>query len=146
MGIINMYIQFDTNTLAPIFHLKPKPLSIDSFGGPGVFPQIIDFFKSKTTGEILIGLSLIPYLLINYIFSLYGILLLIRKKEYFVVLFILIILYFSALTGVVGLVRYKLPLMPIINILCAVGLINFYNKITGELSCIKKIKKRIWSR
>jgi 4-amino-4-deoxy-L-arabinose transferase-like glycosyltransferase len=136
-GIVNMYANLETHHLASIFHLKSKP-TVDLYGGPGIFTQIIDFFQSKSKAEILIAFGVVFYLLINYLFSLYGIIILIGEKEKFVFLFILIILYFSVITGVVGLARYKIPFMPFINILCAVGLFHFYVKIVDKLVKVKK--------
>jgi hypothetical protein len=47
----------------------------------------------------------------------------IRKRQYvFLAVLLLTILYFSALTGVVGLARYKLPVTPFYLILSAQGL------------------------
>lgn len=137
MGIVNMYAGLGTQHITSIFHLKSKPLNVGQFGGPGIFTRIIDFFRSKTVGEIFIAFGVGFYLLINYLFTFYAIFLLIRKNEKFLFLFILIILYFSALTGVVGLVRYRIPFMPFINILCAVGLFHFYDKIIAKISPVE---------
>jgi 4-amino-4-deoxy-L-arabinose transferase-like glycosyltransferase len=115
LGIVNMFVNLDTQRITSIFHLKSKPISFDIYGGPGILTIIIDFFQSKTKAEIFIAFGLGFYLLLNYLFSLYGIFLLIGKKEKFVFLFILIILYFSAITGVVGIARYKIPFMPFIR-------------------------------
>lgn len=138
MGIVNMYAGIGTQHLASIFHLKSKPLNVAQFGGPGIFARIIDFFRSKTIGEILIAFGVGLYLLVNYLFALYASFLLIRKNERYLFLFILIILYFSALTGVVGLVRYRIPFMPFINILCAVGLFHFYDIIIARFLPLKR--------
>ncbi len=136
MGIVNMYVGLGTQSITSIFHLKSKP-SNDYFGGPGIITNIIDFFQSKTKAQILLACGLGFYLLINYLFSVYGMFLLIVKKEKIVFLFILIILYFSVLTGVVGLDRYRIPFMPFINILCAVGISHFYIKIVNKLGKVK---------
>ncbi|MHB2149550.1 ArnT family glycosyltransferase [Calditrichota bacterium LG25] len=141
MGIINMYAGLSTKHIASIFHLKSKSLSVDQYSGPNIFKRIIDFFNSKTKGEIFIAFFLGFYLLINYFFAFYAMLLLIRKNRKFLFVIILIILYFSALTGVVGLTRYRLPIMPFINIFCAVGLFNFYEKIKYEFLSIKIYSK-----
>jgi len=142
MGIVNMYAGLDTEHIATIFHLKSKPLSIEQFGGPNIFVRIIDFFKSKTTGEIFIALGIGIYLLMNYLLAFYAIFHFIRKNYKYVFLFILIILYFSALTGVVGLARYRIPFMPFINILCAAGFFYFCDKMTDRYSSVK-IKKHL---
>ena len=136
MGIVNMYAGLATQHITTIFHLKSKPLNADQFGGPNIFVRIIDFFKSKTIGELFIAFGVGIYLLINYLFAFYAIFYLIRKNEKYVFLFILIILYFSALTGVVGLARYRIPFMPFINILCAVGLLYCYDKMIDRCSSV----------
>lgn len=132
MGIVNMYTGLATLQIAPFFHIKANPLNDKGYGGPGIFSRIMDFFQNKTRAEIFVAFPLAFYLFINYLFSFYGIFLLIRKKEKFVYLFILIVLYFSVIVGVMGMVRFKIPFMPYINILCAVGLIHFYTKITDK--------------
>ncbi len=137
MGIVNMYAGLATRHIASIFHLKSTALNVPQFEGPNIFKRIIDFFHSKTLGELFIAFGLSIYLLINYLFALYAILILIKKNEKFVFLFVLIILYFSAITGVVGLARLKIPIMPYINILCAVGLVHYYDKIIDKISSIK---------
>ena len=136
-GIVNMYAGLSTQGITAIFHLKSKPLSIEQFGGPNIFVRIIDFFKSKTKGEIFIAFGIGIYLLMNYLFAFYAIFHFIRKNYKYVFLFILIILYFSALTGVVGLARYRIPFMPFINILCAAGLFYFCDKMTDKYSSVK---------
>jgi len=59
----------------------------------------------------------------------YGAFLFDRNKVLILILFILIILYFAALTGVVGYDRYRIPFMPFINILCAMGLIKAFERL-----------------
>ena len=137
MGIVNMYAGLGMEKITSIFHLKSQSHSVDPFGGPGIFTRILIFFQGKTKAVIFIAFWLGFYLLINYIFSIYGIFLLIGEKEKFLFLFILIILYFSALTGVVGYDRYRIPFMPFINILCAVGLSHLYAKIVDKFGKVK---------
>jgi 4-amino-4-deoxy-L-arabinose transferase-like glycosyltransferase len=129
MGIVNMYAGLVTSHITSILHLKSNPLNVGLEAGPNIFNRIIDFFHSKTIAEIFIALGLGFYLLINYLFTFYAIFLLIRKKEKFVFLFIIIIFYFSIITGVIGNARLRIPFMPFINILCAVGLFHLYVKI-----------------
>jgi 4-amino-4-deoxy-L-arabinose transferase-like glycosyltransferase len=137
MGIVNMYAGLGTSQIASILHLKSIPSTSATYGGPGIFTSIINFFRSKTKAQILLAVGLGCFLLINYLFSLHGIFLLIRGKEKFVFLFFLIILYFSVLTGVVGIDRYRIPFMPFINILCAVGLTHLYYKLTNKLKNVR---------
>ena len=61
------------------------------------------------------------YLFGNYLLAFMTSLKLIKRKEMFVYLLLLIFLYFAVIIGVQGLARYRLPFMPFINILCAAG-------------------------
>jgi 4-amino-4-deoxy-L-arabinose transferase-like glycosyltransferase len=137
MGILNMYANLDTQSITTIFHRKYNPSNIVIYGEPNIFITIIDFFKSRSIIEIFIAFVIGTYLLINYLLTFTAIILLIRKNEKFVFLFILIILYFSALTGTVGIARYRIPFMPFINTLCAVGLLHFYDKMVDKFSSVK---------
>ena len=105
---------------------------------PGIFKRIIDFYNSKSRAEIIISVWIGFFLLVNYVFSLFGILIQVARKDKYTFLFILIILYFSILTGVVGVERYRMPFMPFINILCAFGFIHFYFKILTRLKTSQK--------
>lgn len=132
MGIINMYAGLGTEKLTSLFHLKSSSKDLDPYGGPGVITRIHKFFASKTIAVIFLAFGLGIYLLINYLFSIYGIFHIIKNQWKFLVLFVLIILYFSALTGVVGYDRYRIPFMPFINIFCAVGLYYFSLKMIDK--------------
>jgi len=138
MGIVNMYAGLGTKKITSVLHLKTESLNDNTFGGPGIFTRIFSFLHNKTAAVIIIAFMLGLYLLINYLFSLYGIVILTKKRERFLILFILIILYFSVLTGVIGYDRYRIPFMPFINILCAIGLIRFYEKLICKLNKVKK--------
>jgi 4-amino-4-deoxy-L-arabinose transferase-like glycosyltransferase len=141
MGVVNMYTGLATLQIVPFFHIKANQLNDRGGGGPGILSRIMDFIQNKTKTEIFIAVPLAIYLLINYLFSIYGIFVLIRKKEKVVYLFILIILYFSIIVGVMGMVRFKLPFMPIINILCAAGLAHYYTTIKDKFMFSKKAVK-----
>ena len=73
-----------------------------------------------------------------YLFALVGTLLVFKKNKNVVFLFISIIIYFSALTGVVGITRYRIPFIPFIEILSSVGIAYFYTFIKKSLN-LKKI-------
>jgi 4-amino-4-deoxy-L-arabinose transferase-like glycosyltransferase len=128
MGILNMYTGIGSRGIAGVFHLKPS-YDFNCRFGEGQFKEIIDFFQKRTKGEIWLLFCYGSYLLINYFFALFGIFILIKRNEKSVFLLILIILYFSILVGIVGESRYRLPIMPYINILCAVGLSHSYARL-----------------
>lgn len=129
MGIINLYSSVASRQIAENFHLEAKPLPTKGYEVVSIFSKINNFIHNKPFGEIIIALTVAIYLLMNYIFSLYGLFFLLKRKENIVFLFILIILYFTLITGAVGEAIYRIPFMPFINILCAVGLLGFLTKI-----------------
>jgi len=132
MGIINLYTNTSTKHIATLLNIESKKLPFndkDYFSAPPIYSQLNVFFKTKTPGEISIALYIGLFLLINFLFASLAIYTLIREKNYFVYLFILIIAYFSIMTGVIGLARLRLPFMPFINILCAYYLLLFYKRL-----------------
>ncbi len=130
MGTLNMFAGLGTHKIIGLLHINTQTKRTDPFADPGIIKRIMIFFQEKPLALLIIALLLGSYLVINYLFSLYGVYVLLKYKEVFWVVFILIILYFSALTGVVGYDRYRVPFMPFINILCAIGIFNFYEKIS----------------
>lgn len=134
MGIINLYTNTSTKHIATILHISSTKLPFDDknyFSSPSIFSQINIFLKTKTPGEIGIALYLGFYLLANFLFATLGIFKLIRDKYYFASLFVLIIIYFTGMTGIIGLARLRLPFMPFINILSAFYFMNRYKLISS---------------
>ncbi|MBN2771644.1 MAG: glycosyltransferase family 39 protein [Spirochaetes bacterium] len=131
-GTINMFTGFGVQKLAMTLNLNTESDHSDCIGGSGIFNRITNFIKGKPVGILLIYLLLGLYLWINYLFSVYGMFVLWKDRGMIMILFILIILYFAGLTGVVGYPRYRIPLMPFINILCAAGIFAFYEKYLSQ--------------
>lgn len=134
MGIIYMYCASPSGTIASNFHLESKYHAEEKYSANF---RYVDIFMRMSLIELMITFSIFLFLLINYLFSFYGVFSSIKSREKYVFLFIFIILYFTVLTGVVGGSRYRLPIMPFINILCAVGLFHFYVKIVDKLGKVK---------
>jgi 4-amino-4-deoxy-L-arabinose transferase-like glycosyltransferase len=77
--------------------------------------------------EALLGILIMLVLAVQYIGAVYGIIKLSMARNFiFVSLFILTVIYFAAITGVLGSYRFKLPLVPLICIAAGYG----YYKMT----------------
>ena len=131
IGIAYMFIATPTGLIVTNFNLESKYHS-EHYAGKkfsGGF-KYLNFLKKMSTIELYITLSMFVFLFINYIFSFYEILRSTgnKKARNYILLFIITILYFSVLTGVVGASRYRLPIMPFIYILSAAGIISFFEK------------------
>jgi hypothetical protein len=75
--------------------------------------MIVWYFRNKTGPEMLIGMPIALFLLCIYLFCLTGMFGAVQRKEYLPLLFSLgIMAYFVAVTGLFGMARYRLPLIP----------------------------------
>lgn len=122
MGIVNLYTALSTSHISMIFGIESTSLNKGQEYGPNIFIRLKDFYVTKSTSEILLSLILGLYLTFNYLFSATVLLIKAYRSECFVYLFCIIILYFSLVTGVIGITRLRIPIMPFINILAAAGL------------------------
>ena len=125
LGILNMYKGSDTWDIAHKLGMEGSVLGRESFYG------------SKTIGEMIIGVPIGIFLLICYLTAFYGIFCLIKEKRYSeLTLLLLILIYFSLLTGVVGDARYKIPITPFYLLIAGIGISRF------RLKKRQKIKTR----
>jgi hypothetical protein len=131
-GIVNMFIGLSSQNIAQFLDIKSNKLNIEQFSAPSLLDRFIDFFKTKSLGEIVLGLTIAVFLLLCYTFFIAGSFNLIIMKDIFFLIFILLIIcYFSVITGVVGMSRYKLPITPFYLIICAKGFFDVLPKISG---------------
>ena len=84
------------------------------------------FIKYKTIGFLI-------FFAIIYFFAVFGIILSIKKKYPDSILFLLIILYFDVITGVIGDPRFQVPIMPYIYIFCSIGISLLYDKVKWKV-------------
>lgn len=127
-GIFNMFINLDTESISNSIGLRSNSLSYGLMAAPGIWGAGFDFFKTKSPAEMALGVCIGIILLVSYLAFVYGSFLMLREKKYFPLLFILIIiLYFSSLTGVIGLCRYKLPLIPFYLLVSSQGIIGLFH-------------------
>lgn len=128
MGAVNMYLNLATKEVAQHLGLPTNPLPFDFFASPGILGSVVGFFAVKSLPEIVIGLTVGLFLLVCYLAFLAGGISMVRAKQYRVLaILLLIILYFTALTGVVGLARYKQPIIPFYLPVSACGLLVAYD-------------------
>ncbi len=113
-------------TTAQFAHLTPNGISGRGRGS---------FLRSKTFGEMIIGMPIGIFLMFCYLTTFYGTFSLIKEKRYSeLTLLLLIIIYFSVLTGVIGNARFKLPITPFYVLIASIGISRF--------RLIKRLRKR----
>ncbi len=83
--------------------------------------RILQNFSSNTR-ESLLGVAIMLILILQYLGAFYGIIKLVKARQYmFASLLILTVIYFSAVTGVLGNYRFKLPVIPLLCIAAGYG-------------------------
>lgn len=125
-GAVDLFAGLATKHLASVFHIKSHQLTVNPYQKTSLFTRLIDFFQNKTKVELFIAFVLIIYLFVNYCFFLFGTAALLQNGNIFIYLFLLILLYFSFVNGPMGLARFRVPIMPFISLIGAVGIINVY--------------------
>ena len=96
------------------------------------------YFQNKTFDEIFFGLSVSAFLILTYLFCFYGIWAALSDKLYSCLINnISIAFYFCFMTGVFGVARYRLPLIPFYIIFSAYGI----TKLLGKLSINNSLDK-----
>jgi 4-amino-4-deoxy-L-arabinose transferase-like glycosyltransferase len=120
LGMVRSVTNLETSGYADWLRLRDKQNAIEMRAYTNIFDLIRDFFRTKNTGEILIGLSIGFFQVLSYLSLLIGLFLSFRKENRRMYVFLIVIAsYFILVTGAGGLARFRLPAIPFY--LCFVG-------------------------
>ena len=120
LGMVNMYLSLGHRQL-----LEMSGFETSKGGKKCALSSPKRLLKSSTTQEIIFATWLILFLVFCYVFTFYGIFSLLKMKEYFsLFLFLGLIFYFTFLTGIGGLPRLKIPVVPFYSMLAAYGFVK----------------------
>ncbi len=132
-GIANMYLNIATARFSSHLGLDTGDFDYRFFASPGTYRMVRGFLAAKAPHEIIIAFILGGFLLLIYMAGAVGLISLIRARKWVCLLIGLgVIVYFSAITGVIGLVRYKLPIIPFYLVFSA----------QGFEACLEFVRKR----
>lgn len=124
-GIANMYLNIGTARFSSHLGLESGGLAYRFFAAPGLPGMAEGFFATKAPHEVAIALIVLPFMFLMYLAAAVGIVSLVRARRYLCLLIGLgVVAYFSAVTGVIGLVRYKLPIIPFYLVMSAQGFVS----------------------
>jgi 4-amino-4-deoxy-L-arabinose transferase-like glycosyltransferase len=136
-GMVNMFFNIGTKEICDFFGLKANNLPFETWVSSNLFVLFANFLEVKSTHEILIGIGIGFFLLLSYFLFIYGAFITIREKKYFPLVFILLVmLYFSGLTGSVGLCRHMLPITPFYLLISARGIAEIFKFNRGKKSLV----------
>ncbi|MCK9582757.1 MAG: glycosyltransferase family 39 protein [Endomicrobiales bacterium] len=125
VGIVNMFANLTASQTCDMLGIKKTEKKYDFCSFNNYFEMIRWFFANKNIYEIGIGLVIALYLFFVYLFAVVGSLKMIRKDFFSWAVLMAIIVYFSLCTGVIGVSRYKIPIIPFYVLISAYGLVNF---------------------
>ncbi|GAB1442208.1 hypothetical protein MASR2M39_10430 [Ignavibacteriales bacterium] len=132
-GCINFYTALSTVNLSKTLHLE-KYNDKSFFWGPSNFSRIEFYLQKDGSGVLFLSIALIIWMLILYITAAFGVFRLLKDKEYFLVYSVLaIILYYTMITGVVAVARYRLPVHPFLMLLSAYGISWFFQSVDSKV-------------
>ena len=124
-GVVNIYTNLNTKRLIESMGLEGHDVPYFISDSITIQDKISGFLSVKSLPEIILAIFLIIVLLLQYIFTLTGIVALVRQKNYFPLFVLLsVILYLTILSSTFGIGRYRYPIMPFYLILGAVGIIS----------------------
>lgn len=122
-GMITLFTNLastDTTDLAGLDSMQKK---YNVYEFHNFIDMIKWYFANKTRTEIVFGVAVSLFLLITYLSAFYGIFRAIKDKYYAAaVLNLTIAFYFVFMTGVFGVARYRLPVIPFYALFSAYGL------------------------
>jgi hypothetical protein len=124
-GTLFVFANLGTSDLVRFLHLPSHPLG----GGTSFSDMVRRFFTEKSTAEILAAVLVTPLLLITYVGFIIG--LIVAWKRYdtrFLAFCLLVTLYFVAVPGALGIVRFKLPAMPFFLGFVGIGIAHLHDK------------------
>ena len=127
-----MYFNLDSKQICHLLGWESTDLPGDFYANSNFKQMVKDFVRQKTPGELIIGFCMAGFLGIMYLLAIVGLVVLFRERQWeLLIISLMIIAYFSALTGVVGIARYKLPIVPFYSILSAQGGLFFLRGIAN---------------
>jgi len=139
-GILFMYCASPAGGVIQNFHIKSQYADYVSSNRFSANFSYADLFRLMSPLELLIIFVGFFYMFINYVFAFGDFVSKIKKKEnlQFIILAAAIVIYFTALTGIVGASRYRMPFMPFFNIMCASGIYGFIEWIKTKRARLAK--------
>lgn len=128
-GMLNTFVSLSTIEISRALGLEAAKMPLDLFAARGVSESAAAFLKTKSRHEIAIGLCVGAFLLITYLAAVVGTVSMLRAGQTtHWIAAALVVLYFSILTGVIGLARYRLPMVPFYIVVSAAGLSGVFRR------------------
>lgn len=129
-GSLKLHFNMGTEVILERLHIPVERWSDTEKYSGGMLSLAIKFFTSKSAGEIMLGIFVLLFLLSVYATAVLGFiqLTLVEKQWLWSLFFLLLIGYFTIISGIFYTPRYRLPFMPFYMLLSAVCIHTFSKK------------------
>lgn len=132
-GIANMYLNIATLRFSSHLGMDSGDFDYKFFASPGIGRMVRGFLAAKAPHEVIIALVVGGFLLLTYIAAAVGLVSLVRAGKWLCLLIgVGVVLYLSVITGVIGLVRYKVPIIPFYLVFTAQGFVACREFVRGR--------------
>ncbi len=126
-GIIKMFLGTGQSGLTYLFGVKTEP----SYAAEDMSESASKIANSMRTN--LPNAALFVIQIIEYLFVVIGIVFMFKKdKRLYLLLLIMIILYFAAITGPIGYSRFRVPIIPFYLVISAAGMLEVFRRFTAR--------------
>ena len=133
-GILFMLMCPEVDSVSKVFGINYEKITeSDTPTSGSIFERLKFLFFINREGYQLLK-ALMIRIIFEYSFLLIGLIACLRKKEtrLYALFFLLIILYFTNATSIVGSSRFRMPVLPALYILVAPGVAIFFNWLIGK--------------
>jgi len=122
IGMVKLMLNMGTQNMLDKLHVKNKKWSDEERYTTGVFQLAKKFVLTKSPAEVILGLFIVLFLILCYLYGFIGVFYTLKNKEYLLLfLFGGAVLYFLLIYGKLPIVRFKLPITAMYSILSGYG-------------------------
>ncbi len=133
LGMVRMMINMGTQNFLEKMHVKNQNRwDYNQRYTLGLWQQFKLFFATKTKIEIALGVYILVFLSVCYLFYLFGLFVCLKERKIIALLLIGCMFYFLLIYGILPVVRYKLPITMMYAPICGLGFSFISNKIQNR--------------
>ncbi len=126
-GMAKLMLNMGTQNMLDKLHVENKKFTDEERYTNGMFQLAKNFLFKKTLPEVMLGLFIVFFLLLCYLYGFIGVFYAIKNKEYLLLyLYGGSVLYFLLIYGKLPIVRFKLPITAMYSILSGYGFYCFH--------------------
>lgn len=127
IGMVKLMLNMGTQNMLDKLHVENKKWSDEVRYTTGIFQLAKKFVLTKSPAEVVLGLFIVSFLILCYLYGFIGVFYTLKNKEYLLLfLFGGAVLYFLLIYGKLPIVRFKLPITAMYSILSGYGFYCFH--------------------